>query len=79
MQEQTQCQTFAPPPSPCTAYEQLIPSTLPTFDSAPALAPAAEPELPVKDTGARMADLAREFGVERELVEALVHRLGIST
>ncbi|KAJ7207128.1 hypothetical protein GGX14DRAFT_636383 [Mycena pura] len=75
VQEQTQCQTFAPPPSPYTGCEQLIPST---FDPAPAFAPAAEPELPVKDTGARMADLAREFGVERELVEALVHRLGIS-
>ncbi|KAF7350483.1 RING-type domain-containing protein [Mycena venus] len=30
------------------------------------------------DVGARMSELAREFGVERELVEALVLRLGIS-
>ncbi|KAJ7151103.1 hypothetical protein C8R46DRAFT_1007885 [Mycena filopes] len=71
-QQQQQCQTYAPPASPQRTYETLAPPSPP---AAPAPMPAAEPE--VKDAGARMSDLAREFGVERELVEALVLRLGI--
>ncbi|KAJ7512036.1 hypothetical protein B0H11DRAFT_472037 [Mycena galericulata] len=73
-----QCQTYAPPPSPHGAYEDLTPPTPPAAEpTTTALAPDAEEE-PVPDAAARMSDLAREFGVERELVEALVLRLGIS-
>ncbi|KAJ7136065.1 hypothetical protein C8R44DRAFT_869749 [Mycena epipterygia] len=74
---QQQCKTYAPPASPCRPYEQLIPPPPPAIEPAPA--PAAEEEAEVQDAGARMSDLAREFGVERELVEALVLRLNIGT
>ncbi|KAF8189901.1 hypothetical protein K438DRAFT_1935883 [Mycena galopus ATCC 62051] len=78
-QQQPQCQTYAPPASPVRSYEELL-----TFN--PPSPPAAEPTpaettqdaQDMKDTTARMSELAREFGVERELVEALVLRLGIS-
>ncbi|KAJ7770549.1 hypothetical protein B0H16DRAFT_1515839 [Mycena metata] len=75
-QQQLQCQTYAPPASPHRTYEALAPPSPPAAAPAPMPAPATEPEL--KDAGARMSELAREFGVERELVEALVLRLGIS-
>ncbi|KAJ6590555.1 hypothetical protein DFH09DRAFT_1026612 [Mycena vulgaris] len=71
-QQQQQCQTYAPPASPSRPYEQLAPPTPPALDPAP-----LAPEVDVQDAGARMSELAREFGVERELVEALVLRLGI--
>ncbi|KAJ6631168.1 hypothetical protein B0H10DRAFT_1938702 [Mycena sp. CBHHK59/15] len=51
---------------------------LPPPPAAPAAADDAAKEV-LEDTGARMSDLAREFGVERELVEALVLRLGIGS
>jgi hypothetical protein len=58
-----------------------VSTSTPTPLPAPTLAPAeaqAEPAMDSKDAAARMSELAREFGVERELVEALVLRLGIS-
>ncbi|KAJ7039821.1 hypothetical protein C8F04DRAFT_1316165 [Mycena alexandri] len=74
--QQLQCQTYAPPASPHRTYEALAPPSPPAAAPAPMPALATEPE--VKDAAARMSELAREFGVERELVEALVLRLGIS-
>ncbi|KAJ6571784.1 hypothetical protein B0H19DRAFT_1023270 [Mycena capillaripes] len=76
-QGQQQCQTYAPPASPCRSYEPLVPPSPPAVDLTPIPA-AGKAEVEVKDAGARMSELAREFGVERELVEALVLRLGIS-
>ncbi|KAJ7716582.1 hypothetical protein DFH07DRAFT_1068350 [Mycena maculata] len=73
-QPEHRVQTYAPPASPARAYEDLTPPTPP----APAPATPPDDEAPAQDAGTRMSDLAREFGVERELVEALVLRLGIS-
>ncbi|KAJ7637097.1 hypothetical protein FB45DRAFT_908243 [Roridomyces roridus] len=75
-QQQEQCRTYSPPPSPPhgSAYEDLSPPTPPAvLEMQPKTGDADVP-----DTAARMSELAREFGVERELVEALVLRLGIN-
>ncbi|KAJ7234609.1 hypothetical protein B0H12DRAFT_1142546 [Mycena haematopus] len=82
--EHEQCYAYAPPASPVRSYEPLL-----AFDSpSPPAAPAhlhfrttqqqQQGDSDIKDATARMSELAREFGVERELVEALVLRLGIS-
>ncbi|KAJ7627620.1 hypothetical protein DFH06DRAFT_1304584 [Mycena polygramma] len=80
-QQQQQCQTYAPPASPGVSYEPLVSPSPLAAELEPLMPahveePAAKDE--VKDESARLSELAREFGVERELVEALVLRLGIS-
>ncbi|KAJ7048484.1 hypothetical protein C8F01DRAFT_1094781 [Mycena amicta] len=72
-QAQAQCQTFAPPPSPYTSFEHLAPSP-------PSSPPRAATPIAVEETvdTVRMSELAAEFGVERELVEALLLRFGIT-
>ncbi|KAK7019028.1 hypothetical protein R3P38DRAFT_2980228 [Favolaschia claudopus] len=83
--QQQQCQPYAPPASPVRSYDQLSgfgspsPPPLPLpIDSTSTSMQQQEPDMNAKDAAARMTELAREFGVERELVEALVLRLGIS-
>ncbi|KAF7324408.1 RING-type domain-containing protein [Mycena sanguinolenta] len=84
---QQQCHAYAPPASPIRSYEPLLafgppsppalqPASIPTSDSNNSTSTTQEPDM--KDATTRMSELAREFGVERELVEALVLRLGIS-
>ncbi|KAF7349243.1 RING-type domain-containing protein [Mycena sanguinolenta] len=86
-QPQQQCHAYAPPASPIRSYEPLLafgppsppalqPASIPTSDSNSSTSTTQEPDM--KDATARMSELAREFGVERELVEALVLRLGIN-
>ncbi|KAJ7695507.1 hypothetical protein B0H17DRAFT_1272317 [Mycena rosella] len=70
---------YAPPASPCRAYEALPAAPEPLPAPAPAPAPAQEATDADADAGVRMSELAREFGVERELVEALVLRLGMGS
>ncbi|KAJ6486882.1 hypothetical protein C8R45DRAFT_1074662 [Mycena sanguinolenta] len=85
-QQQQQCHAYAPPASPVRSYEPLFafgppspPVAQPISISNPVPTTQPQPQEPnMKDATARMSELAREFGVERELVEALVLRLGIS-
>lgn len=73
-EQQQQCTTYTPPRSPHHATAPTLPSPTAEPEPLPAPVPATDD---LKDAGARMSELAREFGVERELVEALVLRLSI--
>ncbi|KAF7300632.1 RING-type domain-containing protein [Mycena chlorophos] len=78
-QASSQCQTFAPPSSPYTfgSISSLPPSS-PSPPPAAASTPAENDGSDSPIDAVRMSELAAEFGVERELVEALAARLGLS-